>query len=192
MSEEITLIKLLANNFQSILTVVGSIGGTIVGGVISAKATHKNDAKRTIREKRLELYYDFFSKIEPIINDRSIIFSDQYFKMLVNYKPKMKLLTSKKTYNTLENFYNYVRTEYYDFTKYLEKNDPENDPRNKYVVYDEDGNQDEIIDAPEEEVYGFLKSIEKYKREHVPTLEKVNETFMPLYLAMREDIGSKF
>lgn len=192
MSEEIALIKLIANNFQSILTVISSIGGAIVGGIISAKATHRNDAKRMIRERRIELYYDFFSKIEPIINDRNIIFSGQYFEILVKYKPKMKLLTSKKTYDALENFYNYVRAEYYAFTKYLAVNNPENDPRNKYIVYDEDGCRDEISDAPEEEIFFFRESIEKYKREHVPTLEKVNETFMPLYLAMREDIGSSF
>ena len=190
MSEEITFARIVSDNFQNILTVIGSIGGAVVGGIITAKSSRKNDAKKTIREKRTELYYEFYSQIEPLINDRTVIFTDKYFSILVQYKAKMKLLTSPKTCAALENFYNYVRTKYYAFLKYKSENDPENDPRNQEVFYDEKGYPDEVVHvSPEDRAY-FIEQTQAYIQKHVPTLEEINITFIPLYDALREDIGS--
>lgn len=190
MSEEITFARIVSDNFQNILTVIGSIGGAVVGGIITAKSSRKSDVKKTIREKRTELYYEFYAQIEPLINDRTVIFSDEYFKILVQYKAKMKLLTSQKACAALEKFYNYVRTKYYAFLKYKNENDPENDPQNQEIFYDEEGYPDKIVHISAEDRAYFIEQTQDYIQKNVPTLEDVNKTLVPLYNALREDIGS--
>lgn len=59
MSEEITLLQIIANNFSNVLTVIGSIGGAIAGGVIAAKSSRQNDIQKLLREERLHLYTEF-------------------------------------------------------------------------------------------------------------------------------------
>lgn len=191
MSEgSVELLKILSDNFSEILTVVGSLGSAIVGGIIGAQTSRNNETRKIIRERRMELYFEFYSEIEVLINDRQTIFSTAYFNMLVKYKPKMKLLSSPETYNALERFYNYVRDVYYDYQHFLWKTDPANDPAFTVTVYDEDGQPLEETFPPEEELEIFEAKIEKYKKEHVPTLKKINETFLPLYNSMRKDIGT--
>ena len=67
MSEEITIIKILADNAQGIIAAVSSIGGVIAGGLISARASQKNDIRKAIHAKRADAYFDFYEKIERVL-----------------------------------------------------------------------------------------------------------------------------
>lgn len=167
---------------------------SIISSLITAKVTRKmdynNDIRKEIRDKRAELYLSFYNQVESVLKDRTLIFSQDYFDMLISIKPKIKLLSSKETFQAYYEFYEYVRNELHQFKKFCEENDPHNDLSRYDYFSDENGNEQETIYICNEDLLAFDRLQEKYKSEHKPDSKTVVAYIETLYQSMRNDLGS--
>ena len=167
---------------------------SIISSLITSKATtrmaYNNDIRKEIREKRTELYFSCYDQVESILKDRRVIFSQDYFNMLIDIKPKIKLLSSKETFQAYYEFYEYVRKEMRQFEKFCEKNDPQNDSSRYEYYTDENGDEQEIVHIYDEDLRTFDRLQEEYKNEHSPDSKIVLGYIEKLYQSMRNDLGS--
>ena len=191
MSEEITFVKVIADNFQNILTVIGSIGGAVVGSIVTAKSSEKNDIKKMIHAKRTDLYFEFYEIVEELLNDRARIFEDEYLLSLIRCKAKIKLMASAKTYSAFEKYYNFVRDYNHKYKEYCKEKNPYSDPSKFEEIEDEDGEiyTECYVTSEDEKDFEFVK--EQYIIEMTPDIETVRAYINPLYEAMRSDLGSE-
>lgn len=190
MSEEITIIKILADNAQGIIAAVSSIGGVIAGGLISARASQKNDIRKAIHAKRADAYFDFYENIERVLNNRSLVFDEDYFETIVESKAKIKLLASTSTYTAFENFYKYIRQQQHEYTKYCEENDPYSNPDNFEMVDGECGEVYPQYCGTEQDDERFEFAKRRFRTEHAPDVKTIRSYITPLYEAMRKDLGN--
>lgn len=151
---------------------------------------YNNDIRKEIREKRAELYFSCYEQVESILKDKSIIFSQDYFDMLISIKPRIKLLSSKETFQAYYEYYEYVRREIHQFKKFCEENDPQNDASRYEYYTDENGDEQEIVHIYEEDLYTYGKLQQEYKNEHKPDTKTVIAYIDKLYQSMRNDLGS--
>ena len=174
-----------------ILTSALSLLSSIVVGVISARSSHKNDIKKAIHAKRADAYFDFYEKVEELLNERDKVFSDEYFQFLISSKAKIKLMASEKTFSAFESFYNYVREKNHAFLNFCSENDPYNDDSYLETFINEDGEEVTDYNVPEEEEQYYVYEKELYIAENRPTLDEIRSYINPLYEAMRAVLGSK-
>ena len=88
--------------FVAVVPIAISVFFSIITAFVTQKLTHKNDVKKWILEKRCALYLDIYPKIEEILTNRTIVFSNSYFNFLIEIKPKVKLLSSENTFSMFE------------------------------------------------------------------------------------------
>lgn len=190
MSEEITFIQIIADNFQNILTVVSSISGAVMGSLITAKASQRNDIKKTIHAKRVDSYFEFYEIVEKLLNNRSYVFDDEYFQSIISCKARIKLMASTKTYNAFEKFYCFVREYNFEYHEYCNARDPYRDSSKFAEVEDENGDSypECYVTTEDEEYFEIVKK--RYISDNTPNLNNVRTYINPLYEAMRSDLGS--
>ena len=86
---------------EQIETIVLSTALTLVASVLTAyltaKTTRENEMRKRIHEKRLELYLEFHDVLEKMLGNRDAVFDRKYYNEVSTFKPKIKLLASKKT-----------------------------------------------------------------------------------------------
>lgn len=180
--------RLLA--LTSAISLVSSVIVAVVTAMLTSYFTHKNDAKKLIHEKRTELYYSFYGEVEKLINNRNRIFEKDYFLILINYEAKIRLIASQKVREETEKFYNFVREGFRQYRDFIEEHDPEIDPSKFQTICNDFGEEYEICTATEGDVLMFKDKLERYKMENIPSAEEFREIVIPLYNAMREDLGS--
>ena len=163
--------RLLA--LTSAISLVSSVIVAVVTAMLTSHFTHKNDTKKLIHEKRTELYYTFYDEVDKAISNRKVIFEKDYIMKIVEYKAKVKLISSARVCEETENFYNFIQGIYFEYNKFYVMHDPQYDPC-----------------ADEVDYQAFEHQLEKYKFENVPSIEDLREKTAPLYNAMREDLGS--
>lgn len=163
--------RLLA--LTSAISLVSSVIVAVVTAMLTSYFTHKNDTKKLIHEKRTELYYTFYDEVDKAISNRKVIFEKDYIMKIVEYKAKVKLISSARVREETENFYNFIQGIYFEYNKFYVIHDPQYDPC-----------------ADEVDYQAFEHQLEKYKFENVPSIEDLREKTTPLYNAMREDLGS--
>ena len=173
-----------------LLTGVITIITSIITALITLSITHKNEVKKLILEKRAELYFEFYDEAEKLLHDRFKIYDKNYIRVLLKFKPKMKLLSSNKTVEAFKSFYEFVTKNYDDYRSFCEKNDPRENPDFLETQFDEDGVEYTICYATEMDISYFESSVEDFKKEKVPSYESVSQHLSTLYLEMRKDLGS--
>lgn len=173
-----------------LLTGIISIASSIITAIITLRITHKNDVKRLVLENRTVLYFELYSAIEPLLHDNSKVFDSNYIDILVKYKPKMKLLSSSKTFEAFKVFYNIVTEKFNEFRKYCHENDPRTKPEFCQTVCDEEGKEYEICHASDLEIYYFECDVEKFKNNNTLSTEIISNKLTELYKNMRNDLGS--
>lgn len=176
-----------------IIVLVGAVLSlitAIVTAIITTILTHRNVVKKWILEERSKLYLSLYENIEQILSKRESIYSKEYMDILVSYKPKMKLLASKGTFNAFRHYYEFVRKNKYSFEKFYEENNPQNDMSRLETWTDDDGEVNESVFLTDEEWRDFIRLTEEYKTEQKPSVDSINSFIEPLYQSMRNDLGS--
>lgn len=98
---------------------------------------------------------DIYPRIEEILHDRTIVFSDSYFNFLIEIKPKVKLLSSENTFSIFEEYYNFIRKTKLLYDEFCCDNDPENDPKHFWIDTTPDGKEYEANDITEQDFQYF-------------------------------------
>ena len=126
------------------------------------------------------------------IQSRQSGVGETYDNMILQYKPKMKLLSSKKTFAAFKEYYEYIASRISERDKYIAKENPLEDISRCHTTYDsETGQSGEVWDVSQGEIEFFEDSLKIYKCENAPDIEEINKYVEPLYQAMRKDLGSK-
>ncbi len=173
------------------LTAIISILTAVITTKVTAWSSHKNEVRKWLLEKRTEVYFEFYEQAEILLQDTEILFDLEYYETLCKYKPKMKLLASCKTFIAFENYCGFVFEQKLDYDRFIEKNDPLNDMDRYHIVYNNStGKCDEFLDISQFEIDNFKDSDRIYKQNNAPDIASVNKYLVPLYQAMRKDLGS--
>lgn len=167
---------------------------SVVASILTTKVTswfgHQNDVKRWILERRAELYFTFYEHVELLLRDPGQAFDDSYFSEVQKYKPKMKLLSSKKTFNSFKSYFEFLRDQNHKIKQFHRENDPSWDLERYHTEYDENGDEQEVPDFSHFEIKEFERSLELFKQNNRPHSETICQLIEPLYQAMRDDLGS--
>lgn len=173
-----------------LLTGFVSVLSSIITAMISLTITHKNDVKKVLLENRTNLYFEVYSALEPFLHNPKRVFNQDYVNKVVEYKPKIKLLSSKKTFESYRCIYEVIMHKFIEFRDFYRENDPHTKPENIEIVCDSEGIEEEIYHGSNfEEVY-FEKDIELFKKENAPSTEIISECLFNLCTNMRKDLGS--
>ena len=173
-----------------LLTGAISCGTALVTALVTSAVTHRNEAKKQVMESRANLYFDFCNEAEKLLNNRFTVYDKEYIDAILTFKPKFKLLASRKTIEAFKTFYDSVISHYKEYTSYCNENNPYNDPQYRYIECDAEGVEHEEYNVPNFEMSYFENAVKKYKNEHVPSYETVSGYFTDLYEQMRKDLGS--
>ena len=173
-----------------ILTSVLSVGSAILSAYVNSALSSKREPKKAIHEKRTQIYLDFYEQIDGITTDRELIFSDEYVQRLIEFKPKMKLISSKQTSQKYKEYFLFVYKMQKDYIQYCNKNDPQFDLSRREIEIDENGEQYESWRIFDEDISYFEQLKRSYRSENKPTSKMLDQYLVPLYETMREDLGS--
>ena len=182
MNEEITVLQIIADNFSDILTVVGSLGGAIAGGIIASKASRKNDIQKLLREERLHLYTEFFEVVEKVRQDPLLVFDEDYVELMKSYKVKLRLLASNQVVSEYEDFFLYINKKLNLYKNFTAQNSPYSDDEHTDLATNEDG--EFLIDLK------YSSECKQYRDSKVPQKKELKSFADRLYGAMRNDLGS--
>ena len=86
--------------------------------------------------------------------------------------------------------YNFVKNRLSRYDDYIDENDPMADPSRFQIIYSDFGEEGEVCNVTDVENFLFERNLEEYKKENLPSAEELREIVIPLYNAMREDLGS--
>lgn len=152
--------------------------------------THRNEVRKIVLENRASLYFELYTELEIVLNNHLKVFENDYIKILLLFKPKMKLLASKSTIKAFKDFFDFVIEKYSDFHCFCEENDPMNNPEYHKTTCDDYGNEHEIYLGSDFEIKEYEKCVDKYKNDNAPTTKELDKLFTRLYENMRIDLGS--
>ena len=167
-----------------------SIVSSIITALITLTITHKNEVKKLVLEKRAELYFEFYNEVELLLHDNFKIYDSNYIKVLLQYKSKMKLLSSENTMKAFRDVFELVTLKHKEYRAFCNNNDPRNNPDFLEREFDEDGVEFEICHATELDILCFESDAEKFKVDNIPSKEEISKQITALYKEMREDLGS--
>lgn len=171
-----------------VLSAVLTLAASILTAFLTAKTTRENEMRKRIHEKRLELYLEFHDVLEKMLGNRDVVFDRKYYNEVSTFKPKIKLLASKKTVERYNAISEYLRTMMSGYEKYENDHDPERDLGRMY--YDEDGDPVGYDEPKVEDYEAYSYGLNRYKSEHRPSKELAQEMIGKLYESMRNDLGS--
>mgnify|MGYP000817359238 FL=1 len=85
-----------------------SVVSSIITALITLSRTHRNEVKKLVLEKRSALYFEFYDVAEMLLHNNNKVYDSEYIKVLLQFKPKMKLLSSKDTVEAFKSFFELV------------------------------------------------------------------------------------
>lgn len=155
----------------------------VITACITAYFTRISDTRKLIYEKRASLYFEFYDEVEEILSNQRLVFNQEYLKMLCRYKPRLKLLTSDKSFLFFEDFFRFVLKECQNYSHWYTDNCPNQEDQPWFNEETDSWESDSIWKR-------FNEQDEQYKSKHTPTTEEINKHLIPLYTSMRNDLGS--
>jgi hypothetical protein len=173
-----------------LLTGLVSIVSSIVTALITNSHTHRNEVKKLILEKRAALYFEFYDIAEQLLHQNYKVYDDAYISEILKFKPRMKLLSSKKTIERFKDFFELVVQKYEAFQSYRAENDPRISPKFFHTYVDENGVEQEEWHGSEFEIADYESHAEVFKTKNIPTKDELSKCIKDLYEQMREDLGS--
>jgi hypothetical protein len=177
--------------WQIILLTGGiSIVSSIITALITLSRTHRNEVKKLVLEKRSALYFEFYDVAEMLLHNNNKVYDSEYIKVLLQFKPKMKLLSSKDTVEAFKSFFELVTKKYEEYRTFCAENDPRVNPNYFHTYIDEDGVEQEEWHGNALEVSYFESDAEKFKTDNIPCKEEISKHVTALYEQMRNDLGS--
>ena len=167
-----------------------SIVSSIITALITLSLTHRNEVKKLVLEKRSTLYFEFYDVAEMLLHNNNKVYDGEYIKALLQFKPKMKLLSSKKTVKAFRRLFELITQKYEAYRTFCVENDPRNNPDFLEQEFDEEGIEFTICHATELEILSFENAAEKFKADNMPSKEEISKHITALYEQMRKDLGS--
>lgn len=174
----------------ALLTALLSVLTAIITTKVTAWSSHKNEIKKWILEKRAEIYFSFYDQVELALMDRENVFKQSYLDSLAEWKPKIKLISSKKTFEAFRSYYEFIRNIVFDYKNFCFQNDPEAKPNNFHRIISENGDESYDCDIIDDDIEIFKRLEKQYKLNHRPDSNTMNLYIEPLYQSMRRDLGS--
>lgn len=160
----------------------------IITAVISwttAKIAFRSDIKKYLHSKREKIYFELYSELDKILQDRSMIYNEEITNKIINIKPALKLIASKDIILSYIKIHDMIKT----FQKDLEDFKSENDPERE-IEYDDDGIQYQPPNLEFELEHYFFK-LEQYKRDNLPNQNDIQNIVNEITNNMRNDLGSR-
>lgn len=174
----------------ALLTALLSVLTAIITTKVTAWSSHKNEIKKWILEKRAEIYFSFYDQVELALMDRENVFKQSYLDSLAEWKPKIKLISSKKTFEAFRLYYEFIRNTVVEYRKFCTQNNPEDNPNNFHCITLENGEDRYDCDITDSDMEMFEWQERQYKLEHLPDSDTLISYIEPLYQSMRRDLGS--
>lgn len=172
------------------LTASLSVLTAIITTKVTAWSSHKNEVKKWLLEKRAEIYFSFYNQVELVLEERNKVFEQDYLDSLVSVKPQMKLMSSKNTFKAFRSYYEFIQATVNKYKKFCAENDPTGDTSRFYQIILDNGEEYEGCNITQGDIDQFERQKEKYKQDNLPDNNQMNAFIEPLYLAMRNDLGS--
>lgn len=167
-----------------------SIVSSIITALITLSRTHRNEVKKLVLEKRSALYFEFYDVAEMLLHNNNKVYDSEYIKALLQFKPKIKLLSSKKTVKAFRKLFELITQKYEAYRTFCIENDPRDNPDLLEQVFDKEGNEFTNCHVSEWEISDFENAVEKFKADNMPSKEEISEHITALYEQMRKDLGS--
>lgn len=171
-----------------VLTAVLSLFTGIITAVVTSFVHHKNDIKIKIYDLRKDLYFECYEKIDESINLSDLVFDGDFIEFVDKYKPRIKLLSSQKTFSAYQNYYNFIHEKKFEYDEFCSKENPYNNPDLCYTDYADGEEIEQCFVTPEHEA-DFANAQLNYKEQNMPSIDEMQKFIMPLYEAMRKDLG---
>lgn len=151
----------------------------------------RNSIKQQLTDEQRKVYIDTYTDVEKAVTTNEVIFDSKYYDQLLSHKAKIKLAASNAVIKAYSEYIKFVFDAAYSTWKWIEENHPENDKNNFEYVYDEEGNEYEIVHITEDMFKYFEVAYEKYKKEHIPKADEITAKVDNLLNAMRADLGNE-
>lgn len=168
---------------------------SIIGFIVTifiTKGQFANSRKDRIIEKQSKLYLECYNKIEQIINSPQIIFDKSYYGSILLFKAEMKLNASNSTLRIYKAYLKFVSDNLEEYNIFCAKNDPRLSANNIEVFTNEDtGEENEILHISEVDIIRFDKLLEKYQKEHCPSIIVIKQHIAKLLNSMRKDLSNE-
>lgn len=174
----------------ALLTALLSVLTAIITTKVTAWSSHKNEVKRWLLDKRAEIYFSFYNQVELALIDRQNVFKQSYLNSLIDWKPKMKLISSKKTFEAFRLYYEFIRNTVVEYRQFCTQNNPEANPDNLHRIILENDEESYDCDITDGDMELFEWQERQYKLEHLPDSDTLISYIEPLYQSMRRDLGS--
>lgn len=167
-----------------------SIVSSIITALITLSRTHRNEVKKLVLEKRSALYFEFYDVAEMLLHNNNKVYDSEYIKVLLQFKPKMKLLSSKKTVKAFRKLFEMITSKYEAYRTFCIENDPREDPKFLETCCNAEGIEYEVCHATDLDISYFESDAEKFKADNMPSKEVISKHITALYEQMRKDLGS--
>lgn len=168
------------------ITILIPAGISILGFVITFFKMRKefhNSIKQANNEDRKRIYEIVSELLDKAIEERSIVYDQEYRNSLANCKFRVKLYGSKEVVAAYRKYFGYIYNFDREYQQYYSEHDPLRD-----IVYDEEGYPQSNVSP--EDMERFKNALSNYKYENTPTLEEIQEQTNSVYGAMRKNIGT--
>ncbi len=165
-------------------TVLTSLMVAVVTAFVTDRLNRRTEEKRSLHEKRAELYSTVYPEAERFLNDQYLAFDVEFYNLIVSYHAKMKLLASPKTYNAFRDFGSLLHEKVFSFREYYKQNKSHNSSMQTSKNFGFDCITDNFDVT-------FTDEIKQYLKSNLPSHDEAKTLVAALFNAMQADLGCK-
>lgn len=107
------------------LSLVSSVVVAVITAILTARAAQRNDDRRMVQEKRLEMYYKLQGRVESLVYNPEQVYRKNYRNSILWFKPQVGVWASKKVRKRYDEFYNFVNGIFEDYTNFTQEPFPD-------------------------------------------------------------------
>lgn len=173
-----------------LLTTFISLIVALLTSWFTSKLAFKSDIKKYLHSKRETLYFDLCNHLDKLLMDQSLVYDNEYKTTLYLFKPKVKLIGSKKVIDGYKKFINMYYKYDCALAEFISINDPfNNDDAYEYRTNDL-GEEMEMCHVNEHDIERYEANLNSFKNDNVPRIDEVSTLINDIANAMRKDLGN--
>lgn len=173
-----------------LLTTFISLIVALLTSWFTSKLAFKSDIKKYLHSKRETLYFDLCNHLDKLLMEQSLVYDKAYKEILYSFKPKVKLVASKKVIDGYRQFINMYYRYNYALQEFISMNDPfNNDDAYEYRT-NEFGEEMEICHVNEHDIESYEANLNSFKNDNVPRIDEISTLINDIADAMRKDLGN--
>lgn len=187
----IGLLKLIKNNLQVLIPALVTIIGFFINFIIMKRQFKKAREERII-EKRTDAYFKCYDCIDKIIDNKELLYNENYYSEVLSFKAKIKLLSSKNVIGCYKKLLNEIFDLQKEFIEFKNEHDPSCNQKNYYEITPDDCDSvsHEACGITENDLQMYEDKVKKFKIAKQETIEIIINEIKDLCDAMRIDIGN--